>query len=349
MNDHSDIQKRLSAYCGNDLTPHECTLVEEHLKVCPECRSELAELQTTMKLLRTTPDIEAPPWLTTRIMAHVHEQQQNRSSWLKRLFFPLHIKLPLEGLAVLFVCVTGFYLSQQVGTELQQNAPHKQRERSTDPTVAPKLQVPEMKSTDKPPLPAMPKEMPAAAVQKTADPLFATPTNKPPVSVTPAVTPAFAPAPSAAKNRSNGSEPYKSAPKAESFDRALESSSYEMTKKAARSAEKQADVSSAAGGTATSTAGAPGGAILPQLIIRVGLATPSQAPEVIRATLIRTGGSIIDEPSPPPGRIRARISVSRLEELYQRLEKIGTIIERPHSVNSPGAAEISIFWQSPQP
>ena len=315
MNDHTDIQKRLSAYCGNDLPPQECTLVEEHLKGCPECRFELAELQITMKLLRTIPEVEPPPWMTARIMVHIHEQQEQRSSWLKRLFVPLHIKLPLEGLALLFVCVTGFYLSQRVGSELQRDVPQMQEEMSANPATAPKLQVPDIKSAVTTPLPTLTKEIPAASLQKTADPHIPAPASQ-----APAAMPTLAPAPSAgedysapaaAKSRSNVIEPYKSAPKAESSD---------------------------------SVAGAPAGALLPQLTIRMSMAYPSPAPALIRETLIRSGGTIINEPSSPAGRLKAHIAVARLGELYEQLEKIGKIVERPRSANRAGIAEITIYW-----
>lgn len=164
--------------------------------------------------------------------------------------------------------------------------------------------------------------------------------------------PTFAPAPPAeedyaapaeARGRSNGIEPYQSAPKAESFGSTMESSGQEKKNKTARSAVMPANLQATAADSANSAAGAPVGAILPHLTIRMSMAAPNQAPVLVREALIRAGGAIIDEPS-PPGRIKARISVSRLAELYERLEKAGKIVERPRSVSSSGTAEITIYW-----
>jgi anti-sigma factor RsiW len=119
MNSHDGIQKLLSAYCGNDLSAGDRGMVEEHLKECPSCRAELTDLQITTRLIRTTPEVEPPPWMTARIMAHVREEKVSRRSWLKNLFFPLHIKIPLEAVALLVVCVSGYYMSRTVETELQ--------------------------------------------------------------------------------------------------------------------------------------------------------------------------------------------------------------------------------------
>ena len=66
MNNHAEIQMRLPAYCGGDLEPAELRLVEDHLAECPACRAELADLQTALRLVRSTPEIEPPPWMTTQ-------------------------------------------------------------------------------------------------------------------------------------------------------------------------------------------------------------------------------------------------------------------------------------------
>ena len=215
MNSHSDIRKLLSPYSGDDISSHDRTLVEEHLKICPDCRSELAELQTTLKLLRTTPEIEPPLWLTTRIMANVREQRELKPSWLKRIFFPLHIKLPIEGLALLFVCMTGFYLSQRVGTELLQPASEKGDKMFAVPPPVRTPQTPAMKSLKTSPL-SPSKDVPAVSVPKAAEP--------PVAADKPVAPPAFAPSPSAIRENADFSgaqenrsmaEPHRTASKAE--------------------------------------------------------------------------------------------------------------------------------------
>ena len=129
MNNHDDIRKQLSAYCGGDLEPAERMRVEEHLAECASCQAELADLQTALRLIRTTPESEPPAWLATRIMARVREQQREKRSWLQRIFFPLHVKLPIEVAALLLVCVSGYYLARNVETELKQPASRQETAR----------------------------------------------------------------------------------------------------------------------------------------------------------------------------------------------------------------------------
>ena len=76
MSNHTDIQKQLSAYCGGDLDPAERLRVEEHLAGCDSCRAELADLQTALRLIRTTHEVEPPVWLATRVMARVRDARR---------------------------------------------------------------------------------------------------------------------------------------------------------------------------------------------------------------------------------------------------------------------------------
>ena len=69
MNSHAGIQRLLPAYCDGDLEPTERKLVEQHLAACPSCRAELANLQTALRLIRSTPEVDPPPWVAARIMA----------------------------------------------------------------------------------------------------------------------------------------------------------------------------------------------------------------------------------------------------------------------------------------
>lgn len=120
MNRHDETNKRLAAFCSGDLSAEEIRELEAHLAECGQCRSDLADLVTTMRLLRSTPEEEPPAWLQSRIMAHIRDGQKQKRSWLHRFFFPLHIKLPLEAMALVMVCVTGYYVARNTETELKQ-------------------------------------------------------------------------------------------------------------------------------------------------------------------------------------------------------------------------------------
>lgn len=308
MNSHADIQKHLPAYCGGDLEPAERELVETHLAECPDCRSELANLQTTLRLIRTTPEVEPPPWLTGRIMARIREQQTEKRSWLPRLFYPLHIKLPLEAIALLMVCVSGYYLSRTVETELQ--APHVTEE-------APRKNAVQAPAADHQPAPA---PMPRAPAPKAVDqPVSSSPT--PPSSPAP-TTPAFAPSPPV-------SRPEQAAPV--------------MQEKAARDAlksEPKAFSATPAGRAADTLSGQH----VARLTLRLAVADPSNAAAAVRSAAINSGATVIEERQPSPDHITIRIPVTRTAELFDHIARIGRIVERPQLTESVEVLEVTIRW-----
>ena len=61
MSEHERIRSLLAAHCGGELEPDRRLEVEAHLKTCPDCAATLADLETTLTLLRSTPKVEPPP------------------------------------------------------------------------------------------------------------------------------------------------------------------------------------------------------------------------------------------------------------------------------------------------
>lgn len=110
-----DIEEKLAAYQEGILSTEERSLVESHLASCAQCSSALADLEKTVGLLRNLPEIEPPPWFTQKIMAHVHEEAEKKSSLLKRLFYPFHVKIPIEAFATLCVVALGLYVYKTSG------------------------------------------------------------------------------------------------------------------------------------------------------------------------------------------------------------------------------------------
>ena len=131
---HDEIKQLLAAYCDGDITAVERAWVDEHLSSCPSCRADLADLKISMKLVKSMPEVEPPEWLASRIMANINDEPAKNSSILQHLFFPLHIKLPLEALTILLVCVSTYYLTRDVNHDIQQTPPVKQQ---TQPLQAP--------------------------------------------------------------------------------------------------------------------------------------------------------------------------------------------------------------------
>jgi Predicted integral membrane protein (DUF2275)/Putative zinc-finger len=346
MNSHEEIRRRLAAYCGDDLEPAERRLVERHLADCPACRAELADLRTVRSLVRDTPEVDPPPWLTARIMARIREQQAHKRGWLQRLFFPLRIRLPLEVIALLLVCVSGYYLTRGVETDLQLARQQQLQEipsQPTPPAAPPAAQSPAGGRTAQPPAVARPR----SAIPPTTAPRPAprqegqSGTFEQQAPVAPAPAP-YAPPPPEYRDRQGGkAESMKAAPTAETRNRAVEAAP-EKKSKNSRSLESQLDqaVPAAVG----RVAGAPSAPALPRTVIRLNMDDPAVAPALVREALRSSGGTVVEEPVRSGHWIRARIPVSRLAELLDRLEQSGRITERP--TPSPGAQqlELTIQW-----
>lgn len=349
MKRHEEIRKLLSAYSGGDLDPAERLRVEKHCAECAACRAELADLHSVLRMIRTTPEVEPPPWLATRVMARVREQQRNKLSWMQRIFFPLHIKLPLEALALLLVCVSGYYVAHNVETELQQPIVRKETViavpdrgiRTEFPAQKPKAaQSPsaspepaEKKETDAevnaPIQPAVPKAA-EQAVQKRGREYSGSPSEQlqftpaPPAIKEERVAPAAEPAPDSA-NSLLGGRKYKAAKRFKSEEPALE-------KKSFGAADSVKATSEAAG-------------ITHSLIkIRLTLTLPASAPESLRDAVTRSGGLLIDDDHPRPRTIKARIPPPRMDELLENLGHLGKVVERTQLLDRTGIVVLEIEW-----
>src|SRR3989338_1340503 len=115
----ADIEKLLSAYIENDIPAHERALIEEHLKSCPQCSKSLADLRKAIKRVKSVEEIEPPAWLTQKIMAKVKEEAAPKKGILRWLFYPLHIKLPLEIAATVTIIIASVYIYHAGKPELK--------------------------------------------------------------------------------------------------------------------------------------------------------------------------------------------------------------------------------------
>lgn len=317
---HEEIKKMLSAYCGGDLTSAERAWVDEHLSSCPSCRAELADLKTTLRLVRSTPAVDSPDWLTPRIMAHIIEQPVPKNGWLQRLFLPLHIKLPLEVLALLIISFTGYYLTQDSGSDLQKAVPQLQQNLKPTPPEAP---APAKEKAEAPPAPAA-ESAKTESYKNTAE-------KKQSEEIT--ATPKSATTDKTTEHDANQSPMH---------DRS-ESNAAKM-KKAAPARESQAPESFAP--APTSKGSAPSPAIEPTRIrisLIMGLDTLSV--ETVRQSVYRSGGTVLPAETTRSARqLTARIPAARLDELLAHLEKQARIVERPTVPESVETVIIDIQW-----
>ena len=115
----SDIQEKLSAYLEGIIPSEEEVVIDEHLKVCQKCSESLADLKKTLEYVQNLEEIEPPPWLTQKVMASVRLEAEARRGIFQRLFYPLHIKLPIEALATILVAVATVFLFKSIQPEME--------------------------------------------------------------------------------------------------------------------------------------------------------------------------------------------------------------------------------------
>lgn len=106
-----DVRNQLSAYLEGELEVAPRRVVEDHVRQCVRCQGELVLLQRTIALLRGLDEVEVPPSLSAAIQAGIRPRRgrswREVASWL---FFPIHVKLPIQAVALLLVSLGAVYL-----------------------------------------------------------------------------------------------------------------------------------------------------------------------------------------------------------------------------------------------
>jgi hypothetical protein len=119
----NEIENRLPAFLENLLSPEERKSITGHLASCPRCSRSLAELKKADELLHGLGEVEPPPFFEQRIMSRVREEAGQKQGILRKLFYPLHIKIPVQALATLVVALLAFHVYQQGDPEMKRMAP----------------------------------------------------------------------------------------------------------------------------------------------------------------------------------------------------------------------------------
>ena len=119
----NEIENRLPAYREGLISPEESKSITGHLASCSRCSRALADLKKAEQLVHGLGEVEPPPFFEQRIMAQVREEAGQKQGILRRLFYPLHIKVPIQALATLLVAVLAFQVYQQGDPEMKQMAP----------------------------------------------------------------------------------------------------------------------------------------------------------------------------------------------------------------------------------
>lgn len=111
------VREKLGEYMDGAAGAVQKRLIEEHLSLCRECSSDLADLRKTVDRLGTLEKIEPPPWLPQKVMAQIRAEKR-KTSLLRRLFYPLGVKVPLRAAATVLIAVTTIYLFKTIQHEV---------------------------------------------------------------------------------------------------------------------------------------------------------------------------------------------------------------------------------------
>jgi len=318
MKSHDEIRGMLAAMAGNDLSETDRKLVQQHLADCPSCRSELAQLKIVVQAERSIPEVEPPLWLKARIMALVREETKPKHSWLERLFLPLHVKLPIEGLALLMVCVVAWYVMQDMDRSQQVKI------------IAPKAQTPVSETAKDAvvpaPVPQARQAVPHAAPR--SDTVVPTPVQEP------SVAPSFAPPPMPARAQPD----HTAQSKAEAEVVQPPSTVREQT---AGGASKIAGHMVAATIRKAKKADSSLSSVTRPLL-RLRVADRETVNDQLQTIAQRLGGTLVDS---RPGNCVVRVEAKHLSELLEQVAGLGRVLEHPSgTLATEGIAELQVVW-----
>jgi hypothetical protein len=115
----SEVQKRLSAYLEKVVSPKQKALIDEHLKGCKKCKRALADLKKTVDYVQKLEEVEPPAWLTQKVMARVRSEAEAKKGIVQKIFYPFHIKIPLEAAALILVAVGTIFIFKSMQPEMR--------------------------------------------------------------------------------------------------------------------------------------------------------------------------------------------------------------------------------------
>ena len=126
----------LSAYLDGDLPEREREGFAGHLRQCPRCAGEEKALKETLSLLRNLPAEKAPPELLQRVRHRIGQEKETVPLW-KKLFLPLHIKIPLEAAAVALIFLLAYGIQKEMPATKVASSPPAKEMVATKPTPSP--------------------------------------------------------------------------------------------------------------------------------------------------------------------------------------------------------------------
>jgi len=320
--------------------------IAAHLETCASCRKALADLRMADERVKNLEEVEPPPWLKTRVMAQIREEARQKEGILRKLFFPLHVKIPIQALATALIAFVAWNVYKTGEPEFRQMAPP-----STAVQEAPQARVPQ-------------EPAPAAGISK-RDESTATREKK---AFAPPPEPAKEPASQRAQTRreeTTTADAEKPVERLRAAKRAIETPKDEDAWKGAGEAgttqadrvqeaqardRKQKAVKAPAGAVAKETgkqevrpaaspmmsAAAPS---RPDLEVTLRARDPGSAAAEAETVLSQLGAQAVDRQS-REGRVilTARIRTEQIEVLREKLKPLGPVQESVHVAPGPGGS-----------
>ena len=119
MTECKHIHEMLPALLEGVLSPDGKRLVLEHLATCRHCSMALEDLKKVAQLIRGLEEVEPPPWFKQKVMSQVREESERKKGLFGRLFYPLHVKVPIQALASVLIVVLALYVYRSVEPEIK--------------------------------------------------------------------------------------------------------------------------------------------------------------------------------------------------------------------------------------
>jgi len=117
------IREKLSAFLEGAVSPEEKRLIGEHLPACQDCSDALEDLRKTEVLVKGLEKVEPPAWFKQKVMARIRAKEEAKKSILHKLFYPLHVKIPIEAFATVLIAVAAIYIFKAVEPKMKYTAP----------------------------------------------------------------------------------------------------------------------------------------------------------------------------------------------------------------------------------
>ncbi len=137
-----EIEDLLPGMIDGALPDVEIKHIETHLETCASCRKAFADLRMSDERVKNLEEVEPPPWLKTRVMAQIREEARQKESILRKLFFPLHVKIPIQALATVLIAFVAWNVYKTGEPEFRQVAPSSTAVQEATRAQAPQVPAP---------------------------------------------------------------------------------------------------------------------------------------------------------------------------------------------------------------